>query len=430
MTNTAVPAPTFEKSPEIQRWMRDGYHAAVRSRNRAYVMCLFLLLVAAAAVFSVSALAPLKEVKTNIVLVDAVHGVVTSVQDGADLQELTAKYAITQAMLYRYVIARESYDPADYQVKYDLVRKMSTRQPREEYEARMASKSSPIQVLGHNGRRTVRIQSVNQLTPETSQVRFVVSDTYDGKANGAPKHWIAIVSHKYLSTPPRISCANRRSDTHVTLCTKQSGESGANQGVVGVVGAARQFDFGFAIAVRKGAGGLHAFFIAGDAKTGKAAFAGKAAGVAQKDHARFAFAAGDQRALLQFKAHVFFIKRHGANRPVGRGGVVNHPGGERAHEQFGFQQTIGCQTDGGNGASDGHAVVFELLPRMRGTGGKQHAGGKRQKMAAKNSHDIPLLHMRDVIAWYASRQKNSGGKTGCFAPLFRRFSHTHLPQLR
>ena len=201
MTNTAT-APTFEKSPEIQRWMRDGYHAAVRSRNRAYVMCLFLLLVAAAAVFSVSALAPLKEVKTNIVLVDAVHGVVTSVQDGADLQELTAKYAITQAMLYRYVIARESYDPADYQVKYDLVRKMSTRQPREEYEARMASKSSPIQVLGRNGRRTVRIQSVNQLTPETSQVRFVVSDTYDGKANGAPKHWIAIVSHKYLSTPP------------------------------------------------------------------------------------------------------------------------------------------------------------------------------------------------------------------------------------
>lgn len=203
MTNTAT-APTFEKSPEIQRWMRDGYHAAVRSRNRAYVMCLFLLLVAAAAVFSVSALAPLKEVKTNIVLVDAVHGVVTSVQDGADLQELTAKYAITQAMLYRYVIARESYDPADYQVKYDLVRKMSTRQPREEYEARMASKSSPIQVLGRNGRRTVRIQSVNQLTPETSQVRFVVSDTYDGKANGAPKHWIAIVSHKYMSTPSSL----------------------------------------------------------------------------------------------------------------------------------------------------------------------------------------------------------------------------------
>ena len=203
MTNTAT-APTFEKSPEIQRWMRDGYHAAVRSRNRAYVLCIFMLLVTAAAVFSVSALTPLKEVKTNVVLVDSIHGVVTSVQDGADLQELTAKYAITQSMLYRYVIARESYDAADYKVKYDLVRKMSTRQPREEYEARMAAKTSPISVLGRNGRRTVRIQSVNQLTPETSQVRFTVFDSYDSKQKAEPKHWIAIIGHKYLSTPSNL----------------------------------------------------------------------------------------------------------------------------------------------------------------------------------------------------------------------------------
>lgn len=195
---------TYKNDPHLQMWMQDNYHSAIRSRNRAYVLCMFLLLLSAASVFSVAALAPLKEVKTNIVLIDSVHGVVTSIQEGTDLENIKARYAVTQSMLYRYVIARETYDAADYQVKYDLVRKMSAEIPRNEYEQRMKSAASPISVLGRNGTRRVHIQAVSQLTDTTSQVRFTTEDSFGGGTPRPSRPWIAIISYEYINTPTGI----------------------------------------------------------------------------------------------------------------------------------------------------------------------------------------------------------------------------------
>lgn len=146
--------------------------------------------------------------------------------------------------------------------------------------------------------------------------------------------------------------------------------------MVRVFSTTSKFDFSVAVAMSKRTSGFNTLFKAVDTKSGKAAFAGKAASVTQEDFAGFTFAASDEGTLTQFKANMLFINGNNTNYPVWSCRVIDNPSSKRPHQDFRFEKTVGGKTNSSEGTPNRHTVVIHYLHRMGGAGRKNAGGGK------------------------------------------------------
>jgi type IV secretion system protein VirB8 len=147
--------------------------------------------------------------------------------------------ALIQGELVRYVINRESYDPASYQHQFSLITQMSNDAVTQGYLSSQSSsnKHSPISVLGAKGYRTVHVDSVIFLDranknkqdknphkhhQNLAQVNFTVKDHHRHSSLTQQKSYSVLISwvHQGMPQDPESMWSNWDGFT-VTRYTKE-----------------------------------------------------------------------------------------------------------------------------------------------------------------------------------------------------------------
>jgi type IV secretion system protein VirB8 len=198
---------TYGGDQETASWFQDEYRSAVVRASRYFVLACLFGFIAITAVGAVWYLLPLRTLKPVVVTVDSRTGLVTSVQQYEGGAKLTENEAIVQSYLYRYVIARLTYDPSvDLNRNYDIVRVMTAPQAGNEFESEISNSNprSPANLYKTSTVRSVHVWSVSPLSKDTAQVRLSTTLKRNGNPVEAEQFWVAVVRYRFTNTPLEI----------------------------------------------------------------------------------------------------------------------------------------------------------------------------------------------------------------------------------
>jgi len=155
-TTTTQPSDYFATA---QTWADDYYASAVASRNRYRIAFMSAMGLAVLLAVSVATLVPAQRLLPIAV---------TRFSDG-DVSVTPMKNphppinpAQTESDIVRYLVARESFSAASYDVQYRLVMLLSNSDVANQYvhEQSASNPQSPINTLGREGSQTVHVESV------------------------------------------------------------------------------------------------------------------------------------------------------------------------------------------------------------------------------------------------------------------------------
>jgi len=213
MSQPETPAPTVVENPIAQEWEYLTHGAVEVERNRWFLAAIVASLLAAVAMAAVAMLLPLEKLVPLAVTVDSRTGLVTSVEYGRSVGELTQKEAIQRSDVAKYVTARESYDPQDLATNAKLVRVMSDGNVWRQYEEESSqyNDSSPMRRYGSKMRRRIEVSTVLPLpnSENTYQIRYVAIEESPGSQMlPAERPYVSTVRFRYseraLSNEDRI----------------------------------------------------------------------------------------------------------------------------------------------------------------------------------------------------------------------------------
>lgn len=181
-------------------WEDDTHRSLRRSRTSAWIVTVFMSIVALLSLVAVVMLIPLKQFEPYMVVVDKSTGfleVARALKPGS----LSQNEAVTSANLVRYIRARETYDPRQIKMNYDLAQLYSTGEASEDL-VRAYTPSNPRSLDKLYGRDTtvsVTVKSVSLLNRDTASVRF----STETKRNNSTitDHWVGILKFRYTTTP-------------------------------------------------------------------------------------------------------------------------------------------------------------------------------------------------------------------------------------
>jgi type IV secretion system protein VirB8 len=144
---------------------------------------------------------PLKEVVPYTVLVDKQTGYVETAR-GVQLGALAEDQAVVESMLAQYVLARETFDPADFKERYERVALWSLGAARDGYVGQFQSGSadSILRDLRPGSTVKVAVKNIELLTDGTARVRFE-TQRRDANAQPVSTDWQSIVSFRFTGQP-------------------------------------------------------------------------------------------------------------------------------------------------------------------------------------------------------------------------------------
>ena len=194
--------PTIQTDPGAKEWEYLSHGAVVVERNRWFVATLVAGLIAAGSVAALAMLLPLEKLVPLAIAVDSRTGLVTSVEYGKSVSELTQKEAIQRSDVARYVTARETYDPQDFSTHVKMVRVMSDGNVWQQYadDNSQYNAASAMKRYGYKVRRRIEVNTALPLpnAANTYQVRFVAIEEYPGSQMlPVEKPYVATVSFHY-----------------------------------------------------------------------------------------------------------------------------------------------------------------------------------------------------------------------------------------
>lgn len=203
-----LPAPHVAREPlqltrrrdEVAEWMERALDQERGGRRAAWILVCVLIVVVAAQAAAIAVMLPLKEVVPYTVLVDRQTGYVETAR-GLELGSLSEDRAVVDAMLAQYVMARETFDPADFTDRYDRVALWSLGAARDEYVAQyQPGAGNVLNELRPGTVVQVKVKRIDLLTAETARVRF---ETQRRDAGGPPvrSDWQAVVSFRFTGQP-------------------------------------------------------------------------------------------------------------------------------------------------------------------------------------------------------------------------------------
>ena len=206
MTQLTMPAPALVEDQGAREWEYRTHAAVEVERNRWFVAAILAGLVAAGAIGAVAMLLPLQKLVPLAVTIDSRTGIVTSVEYGRSVADLTQKEAIQRSDVAKYVVARETYDPLDLSTNAKLVRVMSDGSVWRQYEEEGSqySERSPMKRYGAKVRRRIEVSTVLPLpgNENTYQVRYVAVEEFPGSQTTAEeKPFVATVRFRYSDRP-------------------------------------------------------------------------------------------------------------------------------------------------------------------------------------------------------------------------------------
>lgn len=198
------------KQFEVSKQQTAKLHAKL-----GYIVGAVGLVCAAAAIFTVSAIMPLKEVKPYIVSVDYDSGQALVISDLNNKNKFTTDKAVISSELVKFVKERESYNWYTIQNQLDYIKDHSLDGIYSNMrESLVNSKYSPLDLFGDKKQIRVAIRSIPIINEKSNnaQVRFCkivlnTDNTPDGEYT--PTCWVASMSfdfeHKLSSDNEKIN---------------------------------------------------------------------------------------------------------------------------------------------------------------------------------------------------------------------------------
>lgn len=182
-------------------WYADRYQSIFVSRNRWLVTALFALGLSGLQAMALVFLVPLKT-SVPFLIKEEVSGAVTTVAPLNGNPAITYEESVRKYFLARYVISRETYDPADLAEAYRTVALMSDADEARLFNQTILSsnKQSPIAVYGQHGKRLIHIKSISFLNDRLAQIRVSATEQ---KLSGqeSVSEWVAIAGFRFGHAP-------------------------------------------------------------------------------------------------------------------------------------------------------------------------------------------------------------------------------------
>ena len=149
---------------------------------------------------STLALLPLKQTQAYLTIVDHDTGLASR---AVEVERATMEHAdaVTQSLLYGYVLDRETYDPNDNEARMLRTWRQSTGEARTSLQALWDGKNPnyPPTLYGETGRVKLEVLSINQVNDSTAQVRFVKTLTRPNQPDRLG-NFTATVSYRFQPT--------------------------------------------------------------------------------------------------------------------------------------------------------------------------------------------------------------------------------------
>lgn len=187
----------FDKA---RRFDQDRLIQMERSARVAWLVAGFASVLAAASVFAIAALTPLKTVEPFVVRVDNSTGIVDVV---SALTSTAGTYdeAVTKYFAARYVRAREGYVWSEAEENFRTVALLSTQPEQARFSAvyRGSNPDSPQNVYGRNATARISIVSISLINATVTSVRYMRIITRGDDVRST--HWVATLTFSYVNAP-------------------------------------------------------------------------------------------------------------------------------------------------------------------------------------------------------------------------------------
>jgi type IV secretion system protein VirB8 len=186
---------------EACNWYADRYQSIFVSRNRWLVTAILALGLALAQAVALLALVPLKT-SVPFVIKEEVSGAMTTLAPLGGNNAITYDESARKYFLARYVIARETYDPAGLTENYKMVALMSEPDEAHSFNESIAQTNprSPQRVYGQTVRRLIRVKSISFLNERLAQVRLTATEKTNTGAE-TESGWVALVGFRFSPAP-------------------------------------------------------------------------------------------------------------------------------------------------------------------------------------------------------------------------------------
>lgn len=177
---------------QIKNWYQDRYETVLIQRNILFVLVAIFVVVFGFTIIGVIELNSTKVYEPFIVQIEENTGVITKVNNKS-VRELSAQKSVRNASLVKYVLARESYNYADYQFNYfKVVRLMSDPEVFSEFTAKVspANPESPIS-LSFDYKIDAKIKSIVDFDDQENLVQIRISKSKVGtKSRSGKPEWV------------------------------------------------------------------------------------------------------------------------------------------------------------------------------------------------------------------------------------------------
>lgn len=182
-------------------WYADRYQSIFVSRNRWLVTAILALGLALAQEVTLVGLVPLKT-SVPFVIKEEVSGAITTVAPLKGDNSILYEESSRKYFLARYVISRETYDPAGLAENYTAVGLMSDHEEAQEFEHSIAQTNpkSPLHVYGQNTKRLIRVKSISFLNDHLAQVRLS-ANVKSRSGTETISEWVALVGFRFGPAP-------------------------------------------------------------------------------------------------------------------------------------------------------------------------------------------------------------------------------------
>lgn len=188
-----------------ESWESETHRALRASRLRAWIAAATASAVALLSLGALVLVLPLKEYAPYVVEVDKTTGHIEAMQK-LDLAAATPSDAIIEANLVRYVIARETYDPADLKERYAEVLRLSSGDALADWRRLWTpdAPTNPAIAYGWGTRIKVTVKAISLLKADTAALRYMLTKTDDRTGATTMSHWVAIVGFGFSDRPMRV----------------------------------------------------------------------------------------------------------------------------------------------------------------------------------------------------------------------------------
>jgi type IV secretion system protein VirB8 len=192
------------RQQELDDWMERALIQERKGRKAAWIIACLLIFVCCVQAAAIAIMLPLKEVVPYTVLVDKQTGYVETAR-GVQIGQLAEDQVIVESMLAQYVLARETFDPADFKERYERVALWSLGPARDQYVGQYQAGSTDSILTGLRPGTTVKVavKNIELLTDGTARVRFE-SQRRDANAPPVVTDWQAIVSFQFTGQPMKM----------------------------------------------------------------------------------------------------------------------------------------------------------------------------------------------------------------------------------